>query len=311
MKQIKIGGVLPAPTVALGCMRYASLAPQDAAKLVGTALEAGINFFDHADIYGGGKSEEVFGRAAKDLGVKRESLLLQTKCGIRPGDKPPATVRYDFSKEHIISAVEGSLRRLGTDYVDALLLHRPDTLVEPEEVAEAFSQLEKSGKVRFFGVSNQKPLMIELLKTAVKQPLIANQLQLSVLHTGMIDSGVNVNMKNQPSVDHDGSILEYSRIHGMTIQAWSPFQWGMIQGTFMGSPDYPEINAKLEEMGSAKGVSSSAMAIAWLLRHPAQIQPIVGTTNAQRVKEAAQAAEVKLSREEWYEIYFAAGNRLP
>ena len=311
MKTINLGGKLPAPAIALGCMRYASLAPQDAAHLLSTALELGLNFFDHADIYGGGKSEEVFAKAVKDINVKRESLLIQTKCGIRPGEKPPATVRYDFSKEHIIAAVEGSLKRLGTDYVDALLLHRPDTLVEPEEVAEAFTQLEKSGKVRFFGVSNQKPLMIELLKTAVKQPLIANQLQLSVLHTGMMDSGMNVNMKNPPSVDHDGSILEYSRIKGMTIQAWSPFQWGMIQGTFMGNPDYPEINAKLEEMGKAKGVTASAMAIAWLLRHPAKIQPIVGSTSAQRVREVAKAAEVELTREEWYEIYFTAGNRLP
>jgi len=292
-------------------MRYSSLAPQDAAKLVSTALEAGLNFFDHADIYGGGKSEEVFGRAVKDLDVKREDLLLQSKCGIRPGDNPPTTVRYDFSKAHIISSVEGSLKRLGTDYLDALLLHRPDTLAEPEEVAEAFSQLEKSGKVRYFGVSNQKPLMIELLKTAVKQPLIANQLQLSVLHTGMIDSGLNVNMKNPPSIDHDGGILEYSRIHNMTVQPWSPFQWGMIQGSFMGNPDYPEINAKLEEMGQKKGVTASAMAVAWLLRHPAKMQPIVGSTNALRIKEVAKAVEVELSREEWYEIYFAAGNRLP
>ena len=307
MKKINIGGKLSASAIALGCMRYAGMEPKAAAELLNTAVEAGIDFFDHADIYGGGKSEEVFARALKDTGINRDSLVIQTKCSIRPGNP----TQFDFSKEHIISSVEGSLKRLQLDYVDVLLLHRPDTLVEPEEVAEAFSSLEKSGKVKYFGVSNQKPMMIELLKTAVKQPLIANQLQLSVLHTGMMDSGLNVNMKNEPSVDHDGSILEYSRIHSMTIQPWSPFQWGMIQGTFMSNPDYPEINAKLEEMGKAKGISASAMAIAWLLRHPAKMQPIVGSTNAQRVKEIAKAADITLSRLEWYDIYRAAGNQLP
>ena len=235
----------------------------------------------------------------------REKMLIQTKCAIHDGI-------YDFSKEHILRSVEGSLRRLKTDYVDFLLLHRPDTLMEPEEVAEAFDVLRRSGKVRHFGVSNQKPLQMELLNRALDgEKLLIDQLQFSVCHTGMVDSGLNVNMKNSAAQDMDGSVLEYCRLNNVTIQPWSPFQYGFFEGVFIGSDRYPELNAVLDRIAEERGVTSSAVAIAWILRHPARMQPIVGTTNAARLKEICAASRVELSRAEWYEIYKAAGNRLP
>jgi predicted oxidoreductase len=237
-----------------------ALTHEEATVVIRTAVDNGIDYFDHADIYGRGTSEEIFGKAFKELGIARDSVMLQTKCGIVPG------VMFDFSKEHIIASVEGSLKRLQTDYVDALLLHRPDTLVEPEEVAEAFDELHKAGKVRHFGVSNQNPMQIELLKKAVTQPLLINQLQLSLTHAPMIDAGFNVNMMNNPSFMHDGSVLEYSRISDMTIQPWSPFQAGNgKKGLFFDHPDYPELNEKINTIAEDKGVSREAIAIAWLL----------------------------------------------
>ncbi|EFR94687.1 aldo/keto reductase family oxidoreductase, partial [Listeria innocua FSL J1-023] len=218
---------------------------------------------------------------------------------------------FDFSKEHIISSVEGSLKRLKTDYLDTLLLHRPDTLFEPEEVAAAFTELEKSGKVRHFGVSNQNPGQIELLKKYVDQELIANQLQFSIMHTGMIDTGFNVNMTIDPSLDRDGGILEYSRLHNMTIQAWSPFQYGFFEGVFLDNDKFPELNKTIDKIAAYKGVTNSAIAVAWIQRHPASFQTVVGTMNPGRIADIAKASDVTLSREEWYEIYRAAGNQLP
>lgn len=198
MKYVNIGGSeLLGSTVALGCMRIAQLERSDLCRLLGAAIDAGINLFDHADIYGGGRCEEVFGEALQALPAKREDLLLQTKCGIRDGF-------FDFSKKHILASVDGSLARLRTDYLDLLLLHRPDALVEPDEVAAAFDELHAAGKVRGFGVSNQNPAQLELLRRHVRQPLLANQLQLSVAHTGMIDSGINVNMTTPGAHDRDG-----------------------------------------------------------------------------------------------------------
>jgi predicted oxidoreductase len=234
----------------------------------------------------------------------RENIFIQTKCAIHDG-------QFDFSKEHIISAVEGSLSRLGVDYVDALLLHRPDTLVEPEEVAEAFDILESAGKVRHFGVSNHNPMQIELLKTAVKQPLIANQLQFSVTEAGMVTSGMNMNMKNDESVMHDGSVLEYSRIKNITIQAWSPFQFGFFGGTFVDNEDFPTLNEKLTEIAEKYGISKTGVAAAWILRHPANMQLIAGTMNPEHLSDICRAADVTLTRAEWYEIYRAAGHTLP
>ncbi|MBC1674602.1 aldo/keto reductase family oxidoreductase [Listeria welshimeri] len=305
MKRITIGNsALTASEISLGCMRMADLSKEDANKVINTALENGIDFFDHADIYGGGKSEEVFADAIDMNATIREKMILQSKCGIRQGF-------FDFSKEHIISSVEGSLKRLKTDYLDTLLLHRPDTLFEPEEVAAAFTELEKSGKVRHFGVSNQNPGQIELLKKYVDQELIANQLQFSIMHTGMIDTGFNVNMTIDPSLDRDGGILEYSRLNNMTIQAWSPFQYGFFEGVFLDNDKFPELNKTIDKIAADKGVTNSAIAVAWIQRHPASFQTVVGTMNPGRIVDIAKASDVTLSREEWYEIYRAAGNQLP
>jgi predicted oxidoreductase len=305
MNTIKIARCdLDASEIALGCMRIASLSNQDIATLIHTALDAGITFFDHADVYGGGKSEEKFAEALDMTPRLRDTMILQTKVGIRKGS-------FDFSKEHILEAVEGSLNRLRTDHLDVLLLHRPDALVEPEEVAEAFTILQDSGKVKYFGVSNQNPMQIELLTKFVKQPLIINQLQLSITNTGMIDAGINVNMKIDSSIVRDGSILDYCRLKEITIQPWSPFQYGFFEGVFLDNDKFPELNAQINTIAASRGVTSTAIAIAWLLRHPARMQPILGTTNPTRVKDACKASDVKLTRQEWYDIYLAAGNKLP
>lgn len=304
MKKLSPGGVLEVPAIALGCMRISSLPLEKADELIQTAMDTGITFFDHADIYGGGKSEELFGQVLRLHPSLRSQMQIQSKCGICSG-------YFDFSKAHILESVEGSLRRLGTDYLDVLLLHRPDTLMEPEEVADAFDILATQGKVRHFGVSNQNPGQMELLRRTVRQPLLFNQLQFGLKHTGMIDSGLNVNMTNPPSVVHDGGLLEYCRLHGITIQPWSPFQFGFFEGVYLDNPDFPELNAALSEMAAAKGVSKAALVIAWILRHPAGMQPIVGTTNAGRLRELAAAAQVELTRPEWYALYRAAGNALP
>ncbi|WP_024832458.1 aldo/keto reductase [Ruminiclostridium josui] len=305
MRRISIGnGALTASEISLGCMRISEMSKKDAANLINTALEEGIDFFDHADIYGGGKSEEMFAQAVDMRPGIREKFIIQTKCGIRQG-------YFDFSKEHILEAVDGSLKRLQTDYIDVLLLHRPDALVEPEEVAEAFSILQSSGKVRNFGVSNQNPMQIELLKKYLNQKIIINQLQLSITNTGMIDSGINVNMKVEGSIDRDGSILDYCRLNDITIQPWSPFQFGFFEGVFLNNEKFPELNKKIDELAEKKGVANTAIAIAWLLRHPAKMQPIVGTTNVSRLKDICKASTIELTRQEWYEIYLAAGNKLP
>ncbi len=305
MKKIKFGSSdLQVAAVVLGCMRMKET--ENPVEIIETAYENGIDFFDHADIYADGDCETIFGRTLKESSIKRENIHIQTKCGIRKGF-------FDFSKEHIIESVEGSLRRLGVDYIDTLLLHRPDTLVEPEEVAAAFDQLESAGKVIHFGVSNQKPMQIELLRKSVKQPLLANQLQFGVMHTGMIDQGLHENMVDEASVDHDDSILDYSRLKDMTIQAWSPYQFqiGSFKGVFMGNKNFPKLNAKLEEIAEAHNITPNGLAASWILRHPANMQVIAGTMNVGRIKEIAQAADVVLSREEWYDIYRTAGNILP
>ncbi|KHF32971.1 Oxidoreductase YdhF [Paenibacillus sp. P1XP2] len=305
MKTIKLGSsTLEVPVVAVGCMRINSLDKTGAERFVQTALELGANFFDHADIYGGGACEEIFADAIHMNSDNRENIILQSKCGIRPG-------MFDFSKEHILNSVDGILKRLKTDYLDVLLLHRPDALVEPEEVAEAFDQLESSGKVRHFGVSNQNPMQIQLLKKAVKQPIVANQLQLSITNATMISSGINVNMENESAVNRDGSVLDFCRLHDITIQPWSPFQYGFFEGVFLGNDKFPELNQKIDEIAAKYGVNNTTIAIAWLLRHPANMQPVIGTMNIERLKDCVNASEITLSREEWYEIYRAAGNILP
>jgi predicted oxidoreductase len=290
MKTVKFGTTnLDVASVILGCMRISNA--ENPVKVIETAVDNGITFFDHADIYGRGECERIFADALAKTEIKRDDLFIQSKCGIVPGKM------FDFSKEHIISSVEGILQRLDMDYLDALLLHRPDTLVEPEEVAAAFDQLEQQGKVKYFGVSNQKPGQIELLKKYVKQPLVANQLQFGIMHTGMIDQGIHVNMTDAGSVDHDGEILEYSRLNDMTIQAWSPYQFGFFEGVFIGHEKFPELNKVLEEMAEKYNTTPTGIASAWILRHPANMQVIAGTMNIQRIEEIAKASEVQMSRE--------------
>ncbi|MFC5651991.1 aldo/keto reductase family oxidoreductase [Paenibacillus solisilvae] len=305
MKTMKLGSsTLEVPVLAVGCMRINSLDKVEAERFVQTSLEEGLNFFDHADIYGGGKCEEIFSDAIQMNANIREKIILQSKCGIRNG-------MFDFSKEHILESVNAILKRLKTDYLDILLLHRPDALVEPDEVAAAFDLLETSGKVRHFGVSNQNPTQIQLLKKSVKQPLVANQLQLSITNATMISSGINVNMENNPAVNRDGSVLDYCRLNDITIQPWSPFQYGFFEGVFLGSDKFPDLNEKIDEIAKKYEVSNTTIAIAWLLRHPAHMQPVTGTMNIERLKDCCKASDIYLTREEWYGIYRAAGNVLP
>lgn len=306
MKKIKFGTTdIQVPVIAVGCMRLNSLDLDQASKHIENAVEHDVNFFDHADIYGSGECEELFGQALKKTGINREKIFVQSKCGILPG------VMFDLSKEHIVSSVEGILKRLDMEYLDALLLHRPDALVEPEEVAAAFDDLEKAGKVRYFGVSNMKPMQIELLKKCVKQPLVANQLQVGVAHSSMISNGLEVNMLTSGAVDRDGSVLDYCRLKDITIQAWSPFQYGMIEGVFFNNTDFEPLNRKLRELGEKHNVSETTIAVSWLLRHPANMQILAGTMNKDRFNEICRACDVTLAKEDWYQIFMAAGNILP
>lgn len=293
---------LQVPTIAVGCMRISDMSESEVSAFVDTALQNGANFFDHADIYGGGKSEEVFGKAIKFL--NREDLIIQTKCGIRKG-------QFDFSYDHIVNSVDDSLKRLGTEYIDVLLLHRPDALMEPEEVAKAFDYLKNSGKVRHFGVSNQNPYQMELLQSCLDMPICANQLQFSIMHAPMIQSGINVNMYNESGVNRDGSVLDYCRLNKITIQPWSPMQYGFFEGCFVDNEKFPELNKVLEDIANKYGVSKTTMAFAWILRHPAKMQPVTGTTNLIRLADCLKASDIQITREEWYEIYSAAGNKLP
>lgn len=295
---------IQATRIALGCMRMSDLEGKQAEEVVGTALDLGINFFDHADIYGGGLSELRFRDAIKHLNVNRDKMIIQSKCGIREG-------YFDFSKEYILSSVDGILERLGTEYLDFLILHRPDVLVEPEEVAEAFTKLRAEGKVKHFGVSNQNRFQMELLQSYLDEPLAVNQLQLSPAHTPMFDAGLNVNMLNKASIEHDDGIVDYCRLKRVTIQAWSPFQIDLSRGLFVNHPDYKELNETIAKLAKNYNVSSEAIVIAWILRHPAQIQAIVGSMNPSRLKAIDKANDIALTREEWYDIYRSAGNMLP
>lgn len=314
MKQIEVGkSGIKASNIVLGCMRLKGKTPQEAEKIIRTALEEGINYFDHADVYGSpgrrGECEEIFSKA---IGLNnpavRESMFIQSKCGIVKSE----TGSYDFSKEHILSAVDGILKRLDTDYLDFLLLHRPDSLMEPEEVAEAFEKLYTEGKVRHFGVSNQNPMQVELLQKYIPYKLEVNQLQLSIAHCPMIDSGISVNMGADQSVNREGSVLEYSRLKDMTIQAWSPFQKGFFGGPFLGDMEqYGELNKTIDRIAKKYEVTNTAIAVAWITRHPANIQVILGTTNPQRIKDACKGSDIPLTRDEWYEIYQKSGKILP
>ncbi len=305
MKTIQLGkSNLTVPTLSVGCMRINNISLSETENLINTAIDLGANFFDHADIYGGGTCEEIFSKAINMNNTIREKIILQSKCGIRDG-------MFDFSKEHILWSVDNILRRLKTEYLDVLLLHRPDALFEPEEIAEAFDQLESSGKVRHFGVSNQNPMMIQLLQKYLKQPIVANQLQLSITNSTMISNDLNVNMLNESAINRDGSILNFCRLNDITIQPWSPFQYGFFEGVFLNNDKFPILNKKIDEIADKYKVTNTTIAIAYLLRHPAKMQPIIGTTNVERLKDCIKATDIYLTREEWYGIYTAAGNILP
>lgn len=295
---------LEVPVIGLGTMRIGSKSTEEVNTLIMNAMELGIDFFDHADIYGGGACEEVFGKAMKQTPGLRKKIILQSKCGIRPGF-------FDFSKEYILQSVDGILNRLQTEYLDILLLHRPDALMEPEEVAEAFAVLKKAGKVKYFGVSNQNPMQMALLQKYTEEKLVIDQLQFSPTNTTMLQAGLNVNMENASAVNRDGSVLDYCRLHDITVQAWSPLQYGMFEGPYLGSEKYKELNQVIDKLATKYEVTNTAIAIAWILRHPAHIQPILGSTGIAHIREMSKAAEITLGREEWYEIYRSAGNVLP
>lgn len=316
MRLMKIGNTpLEASRIALGCMRLSDNRAE-AVDTIMAALDQGINFFDHADIYGRGRREEVFAAIWDEVSGLRNKILLQSKCGIRFAGDPDesAPTRYDFSYEHIIRSVDGSLSRLKTDYLDILLLHRPDALIEPEEVARAFDRLHQEGKVRFFGVSNHTPLQIKFLQKHVNQPLVANQLQLSVVHTHLIDEGIVLNRSDYPEPTRGEGTLDFCRIHEITVQAWSPLAGGVVSGKPLAQPDErtEKTAALVARMAEKKGVSKEAIVIAWLLRHPAKIQPVIGTMNPARIAGACQADGIELTREEWYSLFESGrGKTLP
>ena len=304
MQQITLGkSMLQVPRIGLGCMRMAQLSVDEAVEVLEHSMELGINFFDHADIYGKGDSERIFGAAIQRMNIPRESIIVQTKCGICNG-------YYDFSKEHIIESVNASLERLQMDYIDVLVLHRPDVLMDPEEVAEAFEALLAAGKVRYFGVSNFNASQIKLLQQACYMPIILDQVQFSLAHTPLIDAGLNVNTKNERGVMRDAELLDYCRLEEVSVQVWSPFQIDLAHGVFFDHEDYKELNEVIHDLSIKYNVSGEAIAIAWILRHPAKMQPIVGTMNIMRLKGLVKALDIELTRKDWYKLYRAAGNQL-
>ncbi|CEV40118.1 aldo/keto reductase family oxidoreductase [Streptococcus pneumoniae] len=293
--------------IVLGMMRIKDKSVKEVEELVETALSVGINAFDLADIYGRGRCEELLGLVLKNRPDLREKMWIQSKCGIRIEE----FTYFDFSKDYIIKSVDGILQRLKIDHLDSLLLHRPDALMESDQVAEAFDLLYKQGKVRDFGVSNQNPMMMELLKKDVKQPLAVNQLQLSAAFTPGFESAFHVNMEDSQADMRDGSIFEYCKLHDVVIQAWSVLQFGYFKGNFVGNEKFQALNQVLDRLAIKYGVTSSTIAISWILRYPAKMQAVVGTTNPKHLREVSRAANFSLTRKEWYEIYLAAGNNLP
>lgn len=306
MRTMKLGsGNLEVPVIAVGCMRMGDLDGVQADFFINRAMEMGACFFDHADIYGGGVCEEKFGSVLQKHPGLRERMLLQSKAGIVPG------VMYDNSKEYLVHAVDGILKRLQTEYLDVFLIHRPDALSDPEETAAALEYLLQSGKVRYFGVSNHRTGQLQLLEKYLEHKIMVNQLQLSLTNASMIQSGLEANMLSEGAVDRDGEVLNYCRRHDITIQTWSPFQYGIFAGTFLGNPDFPELNREIKEVAEKYDVSDTAVAAAWILRHPAKMQMIAGSMKVSRLEEICRGAQIELTREEWYRLYLAAGHQLP
>ncbi len=302
-----INGPQNVSAIIQGCMRMPGLTKEAAAEVIRTAHDCGINFFDHATCYGAGDAEIRFSEAFPLTGLKREDIYIQSKCGLCFDRN-----EFDWTKENILTSVDGILERLKIDYLDTLLLHRPDVLFDPEEVAEAFDILEKNGKVRWFGVSNLVPMQIELLKKYVKQDLVINQVQLSLDQSQLIDQALYMNNKTTDfSINRDGNALDYCRLKDITIQAWSPLQYGMFGGTFIDNEDFPELNKALGEIADREGVSKAAVAIAWILRHPAKMQAIIGSMNPEHIRDVCDATKVNLSHHDWYALYLASGKYLP
>ena len=302
-----VNGPKNVPAIILGCMRMPNLSVKEAESVISTSLGLGINFFDHATCYGNGEAETRFGDAFSNIGIKREDIFIQSKCGLCFDRN-----EFDWTRENILTSVDAILKRLKTDYLDSLLLHRPDLIFEPEQVAEAFDILFTSGKVRHFGVSNVPALQMELLRKYVKQPLVFNQLQFSLEQSQLIDQALYVNnLTTERSIDRDNGTLDYCRLNDITIQAWSPLQKGFFKGCFVDDPELPELNKALGEVADKYGVSKTAIAIAWILRHPAKMQAIAGTMNPEHLRDIATAGDITLTHNEWYKLYLASGKMLP
>ena len=317
MKTVKIGNTnWQVSNIALGTMRMGNLAVSKVVDALQAAHEAGINFIDSADIYGNdpelgrGSSEIHFGEALAQSGLTRADFFIQSKVGLF-ANADNQIIRYDSSKSHILKAVDGILSRMKVDYLDSLLIHRPDPLMDPSEVAEAFDELQAAGKARHFGVSNFNPQQIALLQSAADQRLLIDQLQFGLKHTGMIDFGLHTNMTDDGSVNYDGGLLDYLRLNKMTIQTWSPFQYGTFAGTFINNEQFPKLNAELAKLADKYGVSKNAIAVAWILKHPANMQVLIGTMNPQHLQDSAAGSDITLTNQEWYDLYLAAGNTLP
>ena len=308
MKYCNLGGIR-ASSIVMGCMRIADKTLEHTEKTIVTAMSSGVNMFDLADIYAGGNSEKIFGVAMRDLEIPRREFILQTKCGIRK-DGAGKIVRFDFSKDYILSSVEASLKRLNTEYIDILLLHRPDTLVETDEVVEAFGQLRAQGKVRAFGVSNFSASQMRLFKNSGIE-MVANQIQFSLGHTAPVDAGFNVNMYKEESITRAGDSMEYCRANGISMQCWSPLQYGFFEGTFIGNEKFPKLNAELARLARKYGVSPASIAVAWVLRHPAFKQVVTGTTSMNHMMDMCAAGDIVLTRDEWYSLYASTGKILP
>lgn len=302
--------------LALGCMGFGgdeqagyrdAIAPALAAFDV--AYDIGIRLFDHADIYRDGRAEAVFGAWLKAHPELRDRVCIQSKCGIRPG-------RYDFSSAHIQDAVDGSLRRLGTSCLDILLLHRPDPLMEPEEVAEAFIQLKGAGKVRHFGVSNMNVHQMSHLQRALPEPLVVNQLEMSLARLDWVDEGVHVNQQAGAGVHFAEGLLEHCKLEGVQLQAWGALAHGQFSGRRLddASGHVRQAAQRVRAMADDKGTTPESIVLGWLMRHPAGIQPVIGTTRPERIAACADAVQVAetLTREEWYSLYvLARGAPLP
>lgn len=317
MEKVKIGGTnWKVSNVGLGIMRMGTLPIDKATSALSAAHEAGINFIDSADIYGRdpklgrGSSEIHFGQAFQQSGLDRDDVYIQSKAGLF-ADESGQITRYDSSKKQLLNAVDGIIQRMKVDYLDSLLIHRPDALMEVDEIAAAFDELQAAGKVRHFGVSNFNPRQIELLQSACSQRLLIDQVQFGLGHTGMVDFGFHTNMVDEGAVDHDGGLIEYGRLKKITLQTWSPFQYGTFAGTFINNDKFPQLNVLLEKLGEKYDVGKNAIAVAWILRHPAHMQVMLGTMTPEHILDSARGSQIRLTRQEWYDLYLAAGNELP